>query len=125
MRMILAIALGGAFGAVSRHFIAAAVGRQMGHGFPWGTLAVNLLGSFIMGFMIVYFTHRLNLSNEVKALITVGFLGSLTTFSTFSMEIGKFIETAQYGSAAIYIGVSVVIGVAALFLGMTTGRLLV
>ena len=86
MLQILAIAGGGALGALGRFWVSTGVYRLLGRDFPWGTLAVNTLGSFLMGLLFVLFVERLAAAPEVRAALLVGFLGAFTTFSTFSME---------------------------------------
>lgn len=122
MQMILAIAAGGAVGAVLRHFTNNAILHVLGHGFPWGIFTANILGSFLMGLLIAAFAHFYEPSQAVKAFLTVGVLGAFTTFSTFSMDSVLMIERGQYGLAALYIGGSLVLGVAALFAGMILVR---
>ena len=82
----IAIALGGAGGAVTRWLVSAGVYRWLGRGFPWGTLAVNVLGSFVMGLLTVLLVERLALGPAWRAGVLVGFLGAFTTFSTFALE---------------------------------------
>ncbi len=118
MKMIVAIAAGGAVGAVARHFIAMQVGNWFGHGFPWGILFVNVLGSFVLGVLVETFALAWSPSQEIRALLVVGVLGAFTTFSTFSMNIILLYERGQIASAAFYTGASVVLAVLALFGGM-------
>ena len=122
--MILAIGLGGALGAVSRHFLAAWIARITGHGFPWGIMVVNILGSFIMGLLITYLSHHFNTTPELRAFIVVGLLGGFTTFSTFSLETVLLIERGQMAEAAGYVTGSVVLAVSGLFAGMWLGRII-
>jgi len=124
MQLLLAIALGGAAGALARHFVAGAVTRLAGTGFPYGTLTVNVAGSFLMGVLIVAFAHKLSVPQELRGLLAVGFLGSFTTFSTYSMETVNLIQRGDWQAAALYAGGSMIIGVLALFAGLWTGRLL-
>ncbi len=83
-QMILAVALGGALGATGRFLISTGVHKLLGAGFPYGTLTVNILGSFLIGFLFAYFEHTI--APLQKALLVTGMLGALTTFSTFSLE---------------------------------------
>ena len=122
MKMIIAIALGGAAGAVSRHFVSHRVAEWVGHGFPAGTLAVNVIGSFLMGLIVTLLAQKLQLSQEARAFLTVGLLGGFTTFSTFSMETVLLIERHTYGLAAAYVLASLVLAVGGLFAGMWCGR---
>jgi len=123
MNMIVSIALGGALGAVMRHFVAYPAGSFFGTGFPYGTLSVNVLGSFLMGLMITLFAEKLNLSQEVRAFLTVGLMGGFTTFSAFSMETVMLFERHNYSGAALYVIASVTLAVGALIAGMMAGRL--
>lgn len=125
MKMILAIGLGGAVGALSRHFMAHRVAQMAGHGFPWGTLAVNILGSFLMGLLVTLLAQKFETSQEMRGFLVVGLLGGFTTFSAFSMETALLIERNTWGLAAGYIGASVMLAVGGLFLGIWAARALV
>ncbi len=118
MRTILAIALGGAIGATARHVFAVQVTRLAGDGFPWGILAVNVLGSFVMGVLAEGFALRWNAPLEVRAFLTVGILGGFTTFSSFSLDAMLLIERGQWAAAAFYMLGSVVLAVGGLFCGI-------
>src|SRR6202158_4740577 len=83
---ILAVAVGGALGAVTRYLLAVRLYGSLGIGFPWGTFGVNILGSFMLGAVLALVEERGAFSPEVRAAITVGFIGGLTTFSTFIYE---------------------------------------
>ena len=124
MKLILAIATGGAIGAVSRHLIAGHVMRLTGAGFPWGTLTVNIIGSFVMGLLIPVFANKVA-SEELRALLTVGFLGSLTTFSTFSMETVNLFQRGDTMQAGLNIIVSVGACIIGVLAGIQAGRLFV
>lgn len=82
----LAIGSGGFIGAISRSYINGLISHKIPHTLPFGTLGVNLLGSFIMGLLMAYFMYSTILSPHVKSFLTTGFLGALTTYSTFAME---------------------------------------
>ncbi|GHF24602.1 putative fluoride ion transporter CrcB [Kordiimonas sediminis] len=123
MKMIAAIALGGALGAVSRHYIAAQVLKLLGPGFPAGIFFVNILGSFLMGVAITAFALKFESTPELRGLITVGFLGAFTTFSTYSMETVLLIERGDWGGVTLYTGGSVILGVLGLMAGTWIGRL--
>lgn len=118
MKLVLAIAFGGAFGAVSRHYLAGYVTRLMGTEFPYGTFAVNILGSFLMGVLVALFAFKWNVEQEVRAFLTVGLLGGFTTFSTYSLETVLLIERGTWSLAGLYMLGSLGVGVMALFAGM-------
>ena len=100
-RQLLAVAAGGATGAVLRWLMAGAVQRFAGGAFPWGTFAVNALGSFLLGFLFVWLIERSSVSELVRLALTVGFLGAFTTFSTYSLES---IRLLQEGALALALG---------------------
>lgn len=118
----LAIAAGGAAGALMRYWMATAVYAWWGRDFPWGTLVVNVLGSLAMGMCYILFIERLTAGPELRALLLVGFLGAFTTFSTFSIETFNLIEQAEIGKAVLNMAISVFACVAAAWLGVILGR---
>ena len=113
-----AIALGGALGAVMRYGVNVLSLKFLGDAFPWGTLSVNVLGSFIMGAAIIAFAHLWQPPAELKALLITGVLGAFTTFSTFSLDVALLYERHAYMPMAGYIVASVVLSISALFLAM-------
>ncbi len=120
--LILSIAIGGALGAVSRYLINTGF-MAFGISLPFATLTVNIVGSFLMGVIISYLAHFDNyLSQEIKAMITTGFLGALTTFSTFSLDAITMLERQEYLYASLYILASVVICLLSVFGGMILVR---
>jgi fluoride exporter len=121
---ILAIAGGGALGALGRFFVSNGMYRLLGRDFPWGTLTVNSLGSFLMGMLFVLFIDRLATGPEVRGAILVGFLGAFTTFSTFSMETLSLIEDGSLVRAFLNVGMNVLICLLACWAGVLLGRLL-
>lgn len=122
MKLVLAIALGGALGAVGRHYVAGQVARLAGGGFPWGTMTVNVLGSFVMGALIAAMAFRWSLGQEWRAFLTVGVLGAFTTFSTFSLDVALLVERNDLAAAAAYIVGSVALSIAGLFAGLALLR---
>ncbi|HSG91326.1 MAG TPA: fluoride efflux transporter CrcB [Pseudomonadales bacterium] len=121
---LLAVALGGALGALSRYGLANLVGTLVGRHFPWGTLTVNLVGSLIMGGMFVLVVQNEAIRREWESVLTVGFLGAFTTFSTFSLETLVMLQAGRIGAASAYVAGSVVLCVAACGLGMKLARVL-
>jgi CrcB protein len=122
MNQIVAIAMGGAFGALFRFLLSGAVYQWLGRGFPFGTLAVNVIGSFLMGLLFETLSDRLALSPELRAAITVGLLGAFTTFSTFSIETLYLIEEGELLKAGGNILVSVILCLVAVWIGLLAGR---
>lgn len=116
--MILSIAAGGAIGAVCRYGVNIGAVSIFGHGFPWGTLVVNIFGSFIMGVLVALFAHLGNPSQELRAFLIVGLLGAMTTFSTFSLDMVTLFERGDYMMTAVYSGASIFFSIAALFAGL-------
>lgn len=121
---LLAVAIGGACGAVMRYLVGLLAIMVMGHGFPWGTLAVNVIGSFVMGVLVTYFGTVYNPSKTMQLLLTTGFLGAFTTFSAFSMDTVTLYERGDITATGVYIVASVVLSIAALFAGMALVRYL-
>ncbi len=116
MSTFLAVALGGALGALGRYYLSTWV-QSLGTGFPWGTLTVNLLGCFLMG-IVVGLLERGTFPAEVQALATVGILGSFTTFSAFSLEALRLTQEGHWTRAAAYVAVSVLVGLGAVLIGL-------
>lgn len=118
MMNLLLVAVGGALGAVARYGVGVGAARWLGLAFPWGTLAVNVLGGFAMGWLAA----RVGPEQEALRLaLGVGVLGGFTTFSAFSLETVKLMEH-QPGLAALYVAASVVLSVGACWLGLYLGR---
>lgn len=117
-----AIAAGGALGAVARFALSHQVYLWFGREFAWGTLAVNVLGSFAMGLLAVLLIDKWSLSNEWRAFIMVGFLGAFTTFSTFSYETMQYIQVGEFAKAVANMAVSLVLTLSAVWFGLLSGR---
>lgn len=103
MKHLILIALGGAGGALCRHWLVNVVGQLADSRFPYGTLLVNLIGSFFIGIMYVLITERLTLHPDWRSVAMVGFLGAFTTFSTFSLETITLLENGYYSQAGLYV----------------------
>ena len=122
MNMLLAVAAGGALGAVGRYLVMSQVGHWFGHGFPYGTLVVNILGSLVMGLLVEAWALVWSPSPELRALLAVGVLGAFTTFSTFSLDTVVLYERGAFLSVGLYILGSVIFSVAGLVAGLHIGR---
>ena len=124
MNTYIAIAFGGAFGAVSRFWIQSAVQRFNGSSFPLGTFSVNILGSFLIGVFFVVLAEKAQFAEPWRPLVTVGFLGAMTTFSTFSLDALLLFEQGHYNTALFYIVSSVALCLFAAFAGMQVTRVM-
>ena len=113
---LLAVASGGAFGAVSRYLTSGWVQQLAGGFFPWGTFAVNVAGSLLLGFALIWLQNTV-VSAEMRELVTIGFLGSFTTFSTFSYETVAMLRDGEWWRAGGYAAGSVALGLLAVVLG--------
>ena len=116
--MLLAVAAGGAFGAVARYLVMVQVGHWLGTGFPFATLTVNVVGSFILGALVELMALAWSPTPELRPLVVVGVLGAFTTFSTFSMDVVLRMERGEIGLALTYVVASVVLCVVAFFAGL-------
>ncbi|MBM85134.1 MAG: fluoride efflux transporter CrcB [Rhodospirillaceae bacterium] len=125
MKLVLAVALGGAIGAVARYQSVVWISRLIGLGFPWGTLFVNIVGSFVMGLFIEFFTLRTSGGQEFRAFFAVGVLGSFTTFSSFSLDVAMLYERGHLMAAGGYILASVALSIFGLFSGLWVMRTVV
>ncbi|SNR53945.1 camphor resistance protein CrcB [Puniceibacterium sediminis] len=117
---LLQVALGGALGASSRYLTGLATIRLIGPGFPWGTLTVNVVGSFLMGIVVVVLAQTVG--NRYAPLLMTGFLGGFTTFSAFSLDAVTLYERGALGLAAGYVLASVILSLLALMAGLLVAR---
>lgn len=122
---LLAVALGGALGSVGRYWLSAQVNTWLGvGGFPWGTLSVNVVGSFLIGFVLIMLQEWLHADSHWRLLLVVGFLGGFTTFSTFSWDTYSLWMQGKYLIAGVNMTVSLVLCVVGTGLGVGLARLL-
>ena len=122
MKIILMVAIGGAIGAVARQQSNQLIMRIFGGEFPIGTIFVNILGSIIVGLLFELFATKITLSDEWRSLIFTGVLASFTTFSSFALDVALLSERNEYYYALCYIGMSVVLSIGALFVGLWVMR---
>lgn len=125
MQTLLAVALGGAAGASARYMVSAALLRLMGDAFPYGTLFVNVVGSFLMGVLIETVAMKVSMPKDVQALLATGFLGGFTTFSAFSLDAVTLFERQAYAATVAYVLGSVVLSITALVVGLVLVRAVV
>lgn len=119
---IVSIGFGGALGALARHGVNVGAASLFGYGFPLGTLAVNVLGSFLMGVLIAVFAHMWQPDIFLRHFLVIGFLGAFTTFSSFSLDFITLLERGDLFAAGSYMIGSVVLSIAALFCGLLLVR---
>jgi CrcB protein len=122
VQQLIAIAIGGAVGAVLRFTLSTSVHRVMGKDFPYGTLTVNVLGSLLMGFFFIMLVERQISSIELRSGILFGVLGAFTTFSSFSFETLALLESGDWGKALINVFVSISCCLLATWIGLGIGR---
>jgi fluoride exporter len=115
LQLVLAVAAGGALGSVARYLIGIGSTKLFGLAFPWGTLLINIAGSFLIGVFVELFALKWDLPQEARVFLTVGICGGFTTFSTFSLDAYVLMERGDWWFAAAYIAGSVVLSIGALF----------
>ncbi|PID90857.1 MAG: fluoride efflux transporter CrcB [Bacteroidetes bacterium] len=125
LRDILYVACGGAAGCVLRYLVSLGVGQWFKHPFPWATLAVNLLGCFLIGLLSGFSAPEGFLQMRHRLVLLTGFCGGFTTFSTFSLEMLTLAQEGRYGFLALYFLTSIGLGIVAVFGGLEAARGLV
>ena len=120
--LYLIVFVGAGIGGALRHGVNVGAARLFGFGFPYGTFAVNIIGSFLMGLLAGYFAFRPSVGQHVRLFLTTGILGGFTTFSSFSLDAALLIERNAWGLALGYVVGSVAAGLSALFLGLALFR---
>jgi len=120
--MILAVALGGALGSVGRYLVVHQATERWGMAFPWGTLAVNVIGGFVIGTIAELSALVWSIAPELRAFLITGILGGFTTFSAFSLEVTSMMERGDWMAAAAYVVASVVLSVGAVFVALMAVR---
>jgi fluoride exporter len=124
MRLLILATLGGAIGSGARHLVNISLTRALGPAFPWATLTVNVVGSFLMGFLIDMIMRRFGGSPEMRTFLATGILGGFTTFSAFSLDISTLLARDEILTALIYVLASVAISLLALYAGLALSRAL-
>ncbi|MDE2844133.1 MAG: CrcB family protein [Chloroflexota bacterium] len=120
----LLVAVGGAAGSVMRLAVGRAAIGLLGAGTIWGTLFVNVTGSFALGFFLAWTLQRGEVSADLRAMIAIGLLGGYTTFSTLSYDTIRLLETGEIARAGLNIAASLIVGLAAAYAGVLAGRAL-
>ena len=124
MLNLLAVFVGGGLGACLRYLTGVLISGNLKINLPVATILVNIIGCFLIGFLYVIFVEKLQASKQLKLLLTVGFCGGLTTFSTFSAEVFDMIQNGQLLNASAYTVLSVIIGCIAVFFGGYCAKLI-
>jgi len=119
----LMVGIGGFLGAIARFWLGGYVSDRLGAGFPYGTFIINCSGSFLIGLTITLLAERTHWNPNWRYLIPIGFIGAYTTFSTFEYETFRTIQDSEFLLAGLYVGMSVVVGFVAVWLGVVTGRM--
>ncbi len=122
VKMFLAVAMGGALGAVGRYWVMIQAGHLFGGHFPYGTLIVNVVGCFLLGALIETVAVAWSVNQETQTFLVVGVLGAFTTFSTFSMDVFFLVERGQLLPAAVYVTASIMLSLLGFFAGLTVLR---
>ncbi len=115
---VLLVAIGGALGSVCRYLVGVGAGRLLGADFPFGTIIVNIAGSFIMGLFIELLAVKFDGSESLRLFVAVGILGGFTTLSSFSLDTIVLFERGAVAAAAVYVGASIILSLAALVAGL-------
>ncbi|MBZ9604605.1 fluoride efflux transporter CrcB [Phyllobacterium chamaecytisi] len=123
MNAILLVASGGAIGSVARYLVGVGMARAFGVAFPYGTLAVNVIGGFLMGLFIELLARRFEGSPELRLFIAIGILGGFTTFSSFSLDVAVLWERGELAIALFYMLANVILSIGALFFGLWLARM--
>ena len=124
MEQLLYIALFGALGCLARYLLSGWVYQLFGRGFPYGTLAVNVIGAFLIGLIMEFSIRSALVSPTFRVALTIGFLGGLTTFSTFSFETFRLLEEGAFLVASVNVLVSVISCLACTWIGIVVARAL-
>jgi CrcB protein len=119
---LLSVAIGGAIGSMGRYLVVAQLARGLGIGFPWGTLAVNMIGGLAIGLLAELMALKWSVSPDVRLFLITGILGGFTTFSAFSFEVVALAERGAMAAASAYVIASVLLSVGAVVSGIAIIR---
>ena len=119
---MFSVGVGAALGGIARYLLAAFIQQRSGADFPAGTLVINITGSFLLGLIMRFALQSGIMSAETRALLTTGFCGGYTTFSTFSYETASMLGDREYARASLYVGASVVVALLGTFLGFAAAN---
>ena len=122
IKNLLYIAFGGAVGSVLRYVIQSSVHQRFPRLYPYGTFAVNIIGCFLIGFLISWISSRNNVPQHIELMLLAGFCGGFTTFSTFAQEGNSLLAADKMGQALLYLGLSVVVGMLFTYFGFRLGK---
>lgn len=122
MKSLLLVAAGGAIGASARHLVSQGALRWLGPGWPYGTMAANVIGALLMGLLAGWLAFKVDGGRDLRLFLSVGMMGGFTTFSAFSLETALMIERKNFASAGLYAAGSVILCVMALFAGLMLAR---
>ncbi len=122
MSALLSVAIGGAIGSVGRYLVVVQLTRWLGIGFPWGTLAVNVIGGLVIGLLAELMALKWSVSPDIRLFLITGVLGGFTTFSAFSLEVVALAGRGAMAAASAYVFASVLLSVGAVVSGMATIR---
>ena len=123
MQRYLFIAIGGALGSILRYYVGVATAERFGPRFPFGTLVINITACFLIGLSIEYLNRHAGLNPAWRYLVPIGFIGAYSTFSTFEWETFVHLQTGDFLVAALYVSLSVLLGLLAVWLGVMLARL--
>lgn len=122
MQKFLLVAIGGALGSIARYGLGSAIEGRVGMKFPYATLAINITACFVLGFAIVSLRERTDLSDAWTFLLPIGFIGAFSTFSTFEWETFSSLKAGSYFITALYVALSFLLGLTAVWLGVSLAR---
>lgn len=120
--ILIWVAVGGALGSAMRHLSVRGVQSLFGYPTPWGTFAVNVAGSFAMGFLVAFLARKYADQEGLRYFLTTGFLGGFTTFSAFSQDVVRLVQGGENVTALTYVALSVLVSVAACFAGLAVAQ---